>query len=274
MIFESTCEEEPPEAMSAVLIVDRDLGARRGTLATLRYGSFECETTGTLKEAERRLRRRPYAALVVDPGDEPAGAGVSELRARTDVPIIVVRTHEHHSEAVECLNAGADDFLVRPFDPEELLARLRAVLRRSSRPEDELPVVTPDFTIDVSNRLLVRSDGREVSLSPIQWKLVEVLVHRSGHLVTREELLQRVWGPDAIGKPHYLRVQMACIRQKVEPDPAQPRYFVTAPGLGLKFDPSAEGPAEPIGLPTERPGDQGASMPEYESGTALADTAT
>ena len=135
---------------------------------------------------------------------------------------------------VDCLDAGADDYVALPFDPEELLARLRAVLRRTELAEDEPPIVTDDFTIELAERRVVRH-GTEVSLSPIEWKLIEALARRAEHLVTREELLASVWGPDAVEKPQYLRVHMASIRQKLEPDHAHPRYFVTAPGLGLKF---------------------------------------
>ena len=220
--------------MQVVLIVDSDWIARRSTIAALRYGEIESDTVATVKEAGRRLRRLRYTGLVIDADGQPGR--VAELRARTDLPIIVVTSVDDQNDKIECLDAGADDYMVRPVDPEELLARLRAVLRRAAPPHaEELPVVTDDFMIEIADRRVVRSDGTEVQLSPIEWKLVEALVRRSGHLVSREELLAAVWGPDAVEKTQYLRVYMASIRHKLEPDSKHPRYFVTAPGLGLKF---------------------------------------
>jgi two-component system KDP operon response regulator KdpE len=221
--------------MSAVLVVGGEVPSRRATAAALRYGGFETDTSPSARDAGRRLRRRRYDGIIVDPG-EAAAAGVAELRARTDVPIIVLTADETRDHVIACLDAGADDHLVRPVDPEELLARLRAVLRRTIAPVDEPPTITSDFVIELADRRILRPDGSEVQLSPIEWKLVETLVQHAGHLVTREELLSKVWGPDAVDKTQYLRVHMASIRQKLEPDPSRPRYFVTAPGLGLKFD--------------------------------------
>jgi len=222
--------------MDLVLIVDGDWTTRRSTIAALRYGGFESDTVASVKEAVRRLRRRRYAGIIVDPGeDQAAAAKLVELRTRTDLPIIVVTYTDDRRHTIRCLDAGADDYMVRPVDPEELLARLRAVLRRVVAHEDEPPVVTDDFSIALADRRIARRDGTEVQLSPIEWQLVETLVRRAGHLVTREELLASVWGPQSVGKTQYLRVHMASIRQKLEPDHAHPRYFVTAPGLGLRF---------------------------------------
>ena len=172
---------------------------------------------------------------------------VDELRARTDAPIIVVSDVDEPARNVALLDAGADDVVRRPFDPEELLARIRAVARRVTPPEEERPIVTPDFVLYLGDRRFVRADGGEVPLSPTEWRLIEVLVHHAGHLVTREELLVSVWGPQAASKTQYLRVHMSSIRQKVEPDPSRPHYFVTVPGLGVRFEAdggSASGDAE------------------------------
>jgi two-component system KDP operon response regulator KdpE len=147
-----------------------------------------------------------------------------------------VSERDEPSHRVALLDAGADDVVTRPFDPEELLARIRAVARRVARLEEERPIVTPDFTMHIADRRFVRADGGEVTMSPTEWRLIEVLVHHAGHLVTREELLVSVWGPQAATKTQYLRVHMASIRQKAEPDPSRPRYFVTIPGLGLRFE--------------------------------------
>jgi len=212
------------------------------TISAVRYGGFNTKTAHSLAEACRLLRRNRYAALIVDPGDGPEAARlVEELRARTDAPIIAVSSSGDQPYKVSLLDAGADDYVTRPFDPEELLARVRAVARRVAQPEDVAPIVTPDFTMDLADRRLVRTDDSEVALSPTEWKLIDVLARHPGHLVTREEILASVWGPDAASKTQYLRVYMASIRRKVEPDPSRPRYFVTAPGLGLRFDPEGRG---------------------------------
>ena len=231
--------------MPVVLVIDGEWSARRATIAALRYGGFDSDTARSAKDAGRRLRRRRYSGIIVDPGVESAAAAVAQLRARTDLPIIVVTETDDRDHIVQCLDAGADDHMVRPVDPEELLARLRAVLRRTSPIEDEPPIATDDFVIELADRRIIRSDGSEIQLSPIEWKIVETLVHRAGHLVTREELLCSVWGPDAVAKTQYLRVHMASIRQKLEPDHTHPRYFLTAPGLGLKFDASHSLPGGP-----------------------------
>ncbi len=221
--------------MSVVLVIDSDRSRRRSTVTALRYGGYETATTGSVKDAGRLLRRRSYAGIVIDPGVGSASAQIVDLRGRTEAPIIVVSAVGERGHVIACLESGADDYLTIPFDPEELLARFHAVLRRTVPIEDEPPVVTDDFTVDIAQRSVVRRDGTDVRLSPIEWMLVETLVRHADHLVTREDLLAAVWGPDAAEKTQYLRVHMASIRQKLEPDHARPRYFLTAPGLGLKF---------------------------------------
>jgi len=223
--------------MSTVLIFDTDPLSRRRTISAMRYGGFEAKIAHTGQEAHRLLRRNRYAGVIVDPGTGgDAPSLIEELRAQTDAPIIAISASDDQQYKVALLDGGADDYVIRPFDPEELLARLRAVLRRVATIEETRPIVTADFTMHLADRRLFRSDETEVVLSPTEWKLVEVLAQHQGHLVTREEVLASVWGPDAENKTQYLRVYMAGIRRKVEPDPSRPRYFVTAPGLGLRFD--------------------------------------
>jgi len=225
---------------NTVLIVDPNRMARRATNSAMRYGGFETETCATAHDARGWLRRRgPAALLIVDPDHEPDAAHtIAQLRAVTTAPIIVLSAHDDGTHKVLVLDAGADDYMTRPFDPEELLARVRAVIRRVVQHVDEPPIITADFTIHLRDRRLMRADGVEPTLSPTEWRLIEVLVEHANHLVTREELLASVWGPQAVDKTQYLRVHMASIRHKVEPDPPHPRYFITVPGLGLRFDSS------------------------------------
>jgi two-component system KDP operon response regulator KdpE len=235
--------------MTTVLILDADPVSRRRTISAIRYGSFDAKIARNLRGAQQLLRRNRYAALIVDPGEGSAAAQtIEKLRAQTDTVIIVASESDDPPYKIALLDAGADDYLTLPFDPEELLARLRAVSRRVSQPDDARPIVTPGFTMHLADRRLIRIDKTEVPISAIEWRLIEVLAQHMGHLVTREELLASVWGPQAADKTNYLRVHMASIRRKIEPVPSRPRYFFTVPGLGLRFDP--EGGAGRSSKPT------------------------
>lgn len=142
------------------------------------------------------------------------------------------------TDAVTAFDLGADDYLTSPPDPNEFLARVDAMIRwrRRFQPEGQT-VVTRDFTIDLINRQATTSSGDSIHLTGVEWRLVEVLLHQPGRLVATQDLLEQVWGAASSTKAHYLRVHMVNIRRKLEPDPARPRYFVTAVGLGLRFEP-------------------------------------
>jgi two-component system KDP operon response regulator KdpE len=135
------------------------------------------------------------------------------------------------------LDAGADDYLPKPVVFDELLARLRVALRHAPRAAGVPPIRTPHFTVDLDGRRVTDIAGAEVPLTPTEWRLTEVLVAHPGHLCTQAEVLEAVWGAKGRGKTNYLRVYMTAIRQKLEPDPARPRYFLTVPGVGLRFVP-------------------------------------
>jgi two-component system, OmpR family, KDP operon response regulator KdpE len=222
----------------SVLVVVADKASRRSVSSALRFAQYRVEAVSELSRAAPALRRRRPDVLIVDLAGERGPDVVEELRALTEVPIVVVAASDDPWDKISALDAGADDYLAKPFNIEELLARLRVALRRSMQPAPHAtpPISTPDFTVYVDDRRWVRRDGTEVGLTPTEWRVVELLVRRAGHLVSQAELLRAVWGPKAADKTHYLRVQMAAIRRKVEPDPARPRYFITAPGLGLRFD--------------------------------------
>jgi two-component system KDP operon response regulator KdpE len=157
------------------------------------------------------------------------------LRGWSTVPIIVLSVRDAEADKVRALDAGADDYVTKPFGMDELLARLRAALRRH-QPQPEAAVVrTPDFTIDLVAAKAERH-GTEVHLTPTEWALVEQLVRNPGRLLTQRWLLQHVWGPQYERETNYLRVYMAQVRRKLEPDPSRPRYFVTEPGMGYRFE--------------------------------------
>ena len=153
------------------------------------------------------------------------------------VPILVLSARQGDSDKVQALDAGADDYLTKPFSVEELLARLRAMLRRASTATPEAPVVrTDDFTIDLQHMKVVRN-GADVHLTRLEWGIVEVLVRNPDRLVTGKQLLTKVWGPAYADATHYLRVYMMQVRKKLEPDPSNPRYFLTEAGFGYRFVP-------------------------------------
>jgi two-component system KDP operon response regulator KdpE len=234
--------------MTGVLVLCDDRMVRRRLANVLRQGDFEVKSARDLREAGGLLRRNDLAAVVVT---DFIGAStrevVDDLRVRTQLPILVVSRRSEEADKVIVLDAGADDYVSEPYGIEELLARLRAVLRRFERASDEQPpIVTDDFTAYVHDRRLISADGSEPRLTATEWKLLEVLFLHPGHLVTQYDVLRSVWGPEAVDKTQYLRVHMTSIRRKIEPDPAHPRYFLTVPGLGLRFVPStarAEGSA-------------------------------
>jgi two-component system KDP operon response regulator KdpE len=159
------------------------------------------------------------------------------LRGWSDVPIIVLTVREAERDKIQALDAGADDYVTKPFGMGELLARLRAALRRAMPDDTEQPVLsTPDFTIDLQAKKVVGVDDQEIRLTPTEWGIVEVLVRNHGKLVSQTKLLQDVWGPQYGEETNYLRVFMAQVRRKLEPEPGAPRYFITEPGMGYRFE--------------------------------------
>ena len=223
--------------MTRVLVVDDEPQIRRALATNLRARDYEVDLAATGEDALRLAAEHHPDVVILDIG-LPGIDGIEVvrgLRGWTSVPIIMLSVREDESDKVEALDAGADDYLTKPFGMNELLARLRAAVRRSA-PVEELPVVeSPDFTIDLAAKKVTR-DGLEVHLTPTEWGLVEQLVRNRGKLVTQRQLLQEVWGPAYSTETNYLRVYMAGLRRKLEPNPSQPRYFITEPGMGYRFE--------------------------------------
>jgi two-component system, OmpR family, KDP operon response regulator KdpE len=219
-----------------VVLLDLDQGSRRIEVAALRYGGYDVETVQTVEQAVTQLRTHRSDALLVDPARSDVTELLEELRARTELPIIVVSDAENESRVVAALDAGADDFVAKPLRVEELLARMRAVARRVQTTYAAAPIVTDHFTIDVVARRAFRTDGSEIFLTGVEFRMVEILLRHPGHLVAREQILEEIWGPRGVRRPNYLRVFVARVRQKLEPDPSHPRYVLTANGLGLVFE--------------------------------------
>jgi two-component system, OmpR family, KDP operon response regulator KdpE len=169
---------------------------------------------------------------------------ISGLRGWSQVPIVVLTVRDGERDKVAALDAGADDYVTKPFGMDELLARLRAVLRRHQPAPEAALVETECFRIDLVNHFVWR-DGEQVHLTPIEWELLAHLVRNPGRLLTQKYLLQHVWGPQYETETGYLRNYLAQLRRKLEPDPSQPRYLLTEPGMGYRFVPDPEAPTTP-----------------------------
>lgn len=223
-----------------VLVVDDELQILRGLRVVLRNAGFNVQAAATKQEALDAVSVRPPDVMVLDL-ILPDGSGVDvcrEVRTWSSLPIIVLSAVGDEREKVRALDAGADDYITKPFGSEELTARLRALLRRSAESGSSPVVTIGGLTVDLPGRSVSR-DGGEVHLTPIEFDLLKVLVQHRGKLVTHRKLLQEVWGPGYEDAVHYLRVHFAHVRQKLEPDPARPRYVLTDPGVGYRLrDPS------------------------------------
>jgi two-component system, OmpR family, KDP operon response regulator KdpE len=228
--------------MTRVLVVDDEPQIRRALATNLRARDYDVELAETGEAALVIAARKHPEVVILDLG-LPGIDGVEVirgLRGWTSVPIIVLSVREAEQDKVAALDAGADDYVTKPFGMDELLARLRAALRRTAPGEEAAVVETDDFTVDLTAKRVTTADA-EVRLTPTEWHIVEVLVRNAGKLVTQRQLLQEVWGPQYEKETNYLRVYLAQIRAKLEPDPARPRYFITEARMGYRFEPPRRG---------------------------------
>jgi DNA-binding response OmpR family regulator len=227
--------------VTRILAVDDEAPILRALNANLRARGYEVDLAATGEKALELAARHQPDAVILDLG-LPGISGlevIQGLRGWTNAPILILSAREAQADKVAALDAGADDYVTKPFGMDELLARLRAALRRNTSSTAEEPFVeTADFTVDLGAKK-VRRGNDEVRLTPTEWHLVEVLVRNAGRLVTGKQLLQEVWGPSYGNETNYLRVHFAHIRRKLEPNPSQPRYFRTDPGMGYRFENSA-----------------------------------
>ena len=223
-------------ASRRVLVVDDEPQIVRGLKVILRDAGYAVETASTKREALDAVAVRPPDAVVLDLV-LPDGSGVdvcSKIREWTTLPILVLSAVGDEREKVRALDAGADDYVTKPFGTDELLARLRAVLRRAVDESSEPAITAGELVIDMSARRVTRA-GQEVHLTPIEFDLLKTLARHRGKLVTHRQLLKEVWGPAYETETHYLRVHFAHLRAKIEPDSSSPRYIVTDPGVGYRL---------------------------------------
>jgi two-component system KDP operon response regulator KdpE len=227
--------------MTRVLVVDDDRQLLRALQITLAARGYEIVLAGSGGAALAAASAQPPDVVILDLGlpDLDGVAVIEGLRGWCPAPIIVLSARHEEGAKVRALDAGADDYVTKPFGMDELLARLRAALRRSLPGPNAPAVSTKAFTVDLAARRVTARD-REIRLTPTEWHLLEILVRDPGKLITQQELLRQVWGPAYGTETNYLRVHLANLRRKLEPDPSRPTYLITEPGIGYRFEPDNE----------------------------------
>ncbi len=222
-----------------VLIVEDEKEIRRFVRSALESEGLRVFDAQTLQRGLLETATRKPDLVILDLG-LPDGDGtdyIRDVRQWSNVPIIVLSARVDEQDKIDALDAGADDYLVKPFGIGELLARVRVALRRHGANAPESPLVTfGAITVDLSQRLVSR-DGEVLHLTPTEFKLLALLLANAGKVLTQRQLLVQVWGPNAVESSHYLRIYMGHLRQKLELDPTRPRHFITETAVGYRFMP-------------------------------------
>ncbi|MFD3969793.1 response regulator [Streptomyces cyaneofuscatus] len=227
--------------MPRVLVVEDDSQLVRALTINLQARSYDVEEASDGGTALRLAATHKPDAILLDLGlpDMDGVEVIKAIRVWSRMPILVLSARHLSEDKVRALDAGADDYVTKPFSMDELLARLRAATRRrqeTTEEEGRTAVITDEFTIDLVAKKVQRGDDT-VRLTPTEWHLLEMLVSSPGRLVSQRSLLREVWGPTYTENTNYLRVYMAQLRRKLEPDPAHPRYLITEAGMGYRFEP-------------------------------------
>ncbi len=232
------------ESPATILLIEDEKQMRRFLRVTLeseRYGVLEAETAA---DGLAQIATRNPAVVLLDLGlpDRDGLEVINDLREWSAVPVIVISAREQEGDKIRALDSGADDYLTKPFGSGELLARIRATLRRAmpKTPDQRDAVfVADELRIDFSKRQ-VSCGSREIHLTPIEYRLLTVLVRNAGRVMTHRQILKEVWGPAYVEQTHYLRVFMNQLRKKIEADSARPRFLLNEPGIGYRFKPDTE----------------------------------
>jgi two-component system KDP operon response regulator KdpE len=226
----------PASVPAEVLVIDDEVQIRRLLRVTLEGAGFRVREAdgGQLGLAEAATKRPD--AIILDLGlpDLPGIDVLRRLREWSRLPVLILSVRGQEADKIEALDAGADDYLSKPFGGGELLARLRAILRRAQSPEEESGVRFGAVEVDLARRVVTKA-GATVKLTPKEYALLRLLLIHRGKVITHRQLLRELWGPNAEEQTHYLRVYMAHLRQKLEDDPNQPRFFRTESGVGYRF---------------------------------------
>jgi two-component system KDP operon response regulator KdpE len=228
-----------------VLVIDDEPQIVRALRINLRARQYDVDTALTGSQALHQAAQHPPDLVILDLGlpDMDGVDVIAGLRGWTDAPIIVLSGRADSTDKVEALDTGADDYVTKPFGMDELLARMRAAVRRGTPAASEPQVRLGDLIVDLAAKRVMRtSDGDgsrgDIRLTPTEWHLLEVLLRHPGKLMSQRQLLAEVWGPGYADATGNLRLYMAQLRRKLEPDPARPRWLLTEPGMGYRFQPS------------------------------------
>jgi two-component system, OmpR family, KDP operon response regulator KdpE len=220
-----------------ILLVDDEPSILKTMAPLLRSRGYQVEAAATGREAIERFEQDPPHLVILDLmlPDIDGLEVCRRIRARGETPIIILSAREAERVKVEALDLGADDYVTKPFGPEELLARVRAALRRSSADgEPAGQLARGELVIDFDKRRVVRG-GDEIRLTPKEFDLLVYLARHAGRVVTHKAILRAIWGPHSVDQPEHLRVLVNAVRRKIEPDPANPRYILTEPWVGYRF---------------------------------------
>ena len=223
--------------MTRIVVIDDEPSILRALRINLTARNYEVSTASDGSSGLAAISRERPDAVILDLGlpDMEGTEVIHGVRGWSTTPIIVLSVWGAEHQKVAALDAGADDYVTKPFGMDELLARLRAAVRRAAPAAPDEPVVTtPDFTVDLAAKRVVK-DGADIRLTPTEWQLLEILVRNRGRLITQKQLLQDVWGPAYGSESNYLRVYVAQLRRKLEQEPSRPRYLLTEPGMGYRF---------------------------------------
>jgi two-component system, OmpR family, KDP operon response regulator KdpE len=244
--------------VTTVLVIDDEPQIVRALRINLRVRQYDVLTAGTATEALDQAARHPPDLVILDLGlpDLDGVEVIHGLRGWTDAPIIVLSGRTDSTDKVEALDAGADDYVTKPFGMDELLARMRAVSRRAGSDGDAPQIRLGDLVVDLAAKRVMRQPSQagapaasqpgnaetgDIRLTPTEWHLLEVLLRNPGKLLSQQQLLAEVWGPGYADATGNLRLYMAQLRRKLEPDPARPRWLLTEPGMGYRYQPAEGG---------------------------------
>ena len=230
-----------------ILLVDDELSIQRTMVPLLRSRGYEVTVAGNAREALASVEGERPDLIVLDLGlpDMDGLEVCRRVRARWDTPIVVLSARGAEQDKVTALDEGADDYVTKPFGPDELLARVRAALRRTSGADlgDTGQMRRGDLTIDFDRRRVLRGET-DIKLTPKELELLTLMARHAGQVLTHRVILKTIWGPHAVDQPEHLRVLMGQLRKKIEPDPARPRYLLTEPWVGYRFAGDEEPPGE------------------------------
>jgi two-component system KDP operon response regulator KdpE len=227
--------------MTRVLVVDDEPQILRALRINLHARQYDVVTAGSGRGALEAATAAHPDLVILDLGlpDMDGVEVIRSLRSWTQVPIVILSGRMNSAAKVDALDAGADDYLTKPFSVAELFARIRAVTRRTSEPEVFEPVQLGRWIVDLNDHMILEpaAPERQVHLTPIEWQLLQALVRHPGRLVSQRQLLKEVWGPTYVDQTHYLRQYVKALRHKLEDDPTRPRHLITEPGMGYRFQP-------------------------------------